>query len=190
MRPGLPALLLLAPLLGGCARTADTFAPRIMVTSPDGGGVSRARSFTIRGYAFDDQGVTQITVNGRPIPIQPGSRKIARFEFTTQVAGGRGQYTIGARDAAGNRSTFVLPVTVDGTPPVIQVTRVERDRNAVRVTGVATDDNRVAEVSVDGKRLNVTPGTRVDFYAETTGVYADITVTDGAGNVAKLRAQP
>lgn len=189
MRRAPLALLLLAPLLGGCTRTADTFKPRIVITSPDGGGVSRARSFTVKGYALDDQGVTQLTVNGRSIPIQAGSRKIAYFQFQTQLAGGRGEYTVAARDAAGNRGTLVLPIAVDGTPPTVKVTRFERERGVVRVTGVATDNTRVTEISVDGKRLNITPGAQVDFYAETSGVYADIAVTDGAGNVTKLRAQ-
>ncbi|GAA5532849.1 hypothetical protein [Deinococcus aluminii] len=189
MRRAAPALLLLVPLLGGCTRTTDTFKPRIVVTSPDGGGVSRARSFTVQGYALDDQGVTQITVDGQAIPIKPGSRKIANFAFQTQLKDTRSEYTITARDKAGNESTLVLPVAVDSVPPAIKVTRFERDGNVIRVTGVATDNSRVAQISVDGNRLNITPGTRVDFYAETSGSYADIQVTDGAGNVTKLRAR-
>lgn len=193
MRRPFLALLLLAPLLGallsGCARTADTFKPRIVVTSPDGGGVGRARSFTVKGYALDDQGVTRVTVDGKAIPIQPGSRKIANFTFQTQVQGTRGEVTIGALDAAGNKSVLVLPVTVDAAPPTIRVTRFERSGNVVRVTGVATDSNRVAQVLVDGNRLNITSGSRVDFYAETSGVYADLQAIDAAGNVARLRAQ-
>lgn len=189
MRRALLALLLLAPLLGGCARTADTFKPRIVVTSPDGGGVGRARDFTVKGYALDDQGVTRITVDGKAIPIQPGSRKIANFEFETQVQGTRGELTIGAFDAAGNKSLLVLPVTVDAAPPTVRVTRFERSDNVVRVTGIATDNNRVAQILVDGNRLNITSGSRVDFYAETSGVYADLQVIDGAGNVTRLRAQ-
>lgn len=189
MRRAPLVLLLLAPLLGGCARTADTFKPRIVVTSPDGSGVGRARNFTVKGYVLDDHGVKRITVDGKAIPLQPGSRKIAHFAFEAQVTGTRGQYVIGAVDAAGNRSTLVLPVAVDGTPPAVKVTRFERDGNVVRVTGVASDNNRVAQVLVDGNRLNITPGTRVDFYAETTGVYADLQVVDGAGNVTRLRAE-
>lgn len=189
MRRAVPALLLLVPLLGGCARTVDTFKPRIVVTSPDGGGVSRARSFTVQGYVLDDQGVKQITVNGESVPIKPGSRKIANFAYQTQLGQARSEYTIEARDRAGNESRLVLPVAVDGTPPTVKVTRFERERNVIRVTGVATDNNRVTQVIVDGNRLNITPGTRVDFYAETTGVYADIQVIDGAGNVTKARAQ-
>ncbi|EYB67949.1 hypothetical protein DEIPH_ctg031orf0098 [Deinococcus phoenicis] len=189
MRRAAPVLLLLAPLLGGCARTTDTFRPRIVVTSPDGGGVSQSRSFTVQGYVLDDQGVTQVTVDGKAIPIKPGSYKIANFAFQAQIEGARGQYTIGARDKAGNKSTLVLPVAVDSTPPAVKVTRFERSGNVIRVTGVATDNSRVTQVIVDGNRLNITPGTRVDFYAETTGSYADLQVVDGAGNVTKLRAR-
>ncbi|MBB5232706.1 hypothetical protein [Deinococcus budaensis] len=193
MRRAFPALLLLAPLLGallgGCARTADTFKPRIVVTSPDGGGVGRARDFTVKGYALDDQGVTRITVDGKAIPIQPGSRKIANFTFQTRVQGARGEVTIGALDAAGNKSVLVLPVTVDAAPPTLRVTRFERSGNVIRVTGVATDNNRVVQVLVDGNRLNITSGSRVDFYAETSGIYADLQAIDGAGNVTRLRAQ-
>lgn len=179
----------LAALLGACNRTVDTFQPRIVITSPDGGGVSRASDFVVKGYVLDDQGVKELTVEGRRIPLQGGTPKLANFVFKTQIQGSRGEYTIRARDAAGNESTLRLPVSVDGTNPVVKVTRFERERNVIRVTGVATDDNRVAQVLVDGNRLNITPGPRVDFYAETTGVYADIEVRDAAGNVTKLRAR-
>jgi len=189
MRRAFLALLSLAPLLGGCARTADTFKPRIVVTSPDGGGVGRARDFTVKGYALDDQGVTRVTVDGKAIPLQPGSRKIANFEFETRVQGARSEITLAALDAAGNKSVLVLPVTVDAEPPTIQVTRFERSGNVIRVTGVASDDTRVAQILVDGNRLNITSGSRVDFYAETSGVYADLQAIDGAGNVARLRAE-
>lgn len=189
MRRAALALALLAPALGGCARTADTFKPRIVITSPDGGGSGQARGFTVKGYVLDDQGVARVTVDGRAIPVRAGSRKIAYFEFKTQLQGSRGEYTIGALDAAGNKSLLVLPVAVDSAPPTVNVTRFERVGNLVRVTGVAADNNRVAQILVDGNRLNITPGSRVDFYAETSGVYADLQVIDGAGNVTRLRAQ-
>ncbi|MEF2280295.1 hypothetical protein V3W47_18530 [Deinococcus sp. YIM 134068] len=188
-RAALPLLLLVAPALGACNRTADTFQPRIVITRPEGGGVSPARNFVVKGYVLDDQGVDSLTVSGRNVPLTAGSRKIGYFEFKTQVTGSRGEYTLRARDEAGNESTLVLPVNVDGAGPIISVTRFERERNIVRVTGVATDDNRVAQILVDGNRLNITPGRRVDFYAETTGIYADLEVRDAAGNVTKFRAQ-
>ena len=88
-----------------------------------------------------------------------------------------------------NVSALSLPVRVDTVKPTIKVTKLERDGQTIRVSGVATDDQRVAQVIVDGIRLNITPGTRVEFYAETTGTYADIQVRDTAGNTVKMRAQ-
>lgn len=185
------ALLLVPALalgLSGCARTTDTFKPRISVNNADGA-ASQARSFVVDGYALDDTGVTQITVDGQPLPILPGSRKLARFQFKTLIQGDKGQYTIVARDAAGNKSTLVLPVTVDPTKPTIRVTRFEKAGRVIRVTGVASDNSRVTQVAVDGNRLNITPGAKVEFYAETTGIWADIEAVDAAGNRATLRAR-
>ncbi|AIZ44534.1 hypothetical protein QR90_04635 [Deinococcus radiopugnans] len=190
-RPSFPpaAALLLAPglLLSGCARTTDTFKPRISISSAVG--VSREKSVLVDGYALDDTGVTQITVDGKPIPILPGSRKLARFQFKTLIEGTQGKYTIAARDAAGNESTLVLPISVDTVKPTIQVTRFEKSGNTIRVSGVAGDEGGVAQVLVDGNRLNITPGPRVEFFAETTGIWADIVVIDTAGNQATLRAR-
>ncbi|CAM3375173.1 DUF5666 domain-containing protein [Deinococcus saxicola] len=183
----LPVLGLL--LLSGCARTTDTFKPRISISSTTGSGISREKSILVDGYALDDTGVTQITVDGKAIPILPGSRKLARFQFKTLIEGTQGRYTIKARDAAGNEATLVLPVSVDTVKPTIQVTRFEKSGNAIRVSGVAGDNSGVAQVLMDGNRLNITPGPRVEFFAETTGIWADITVIDTAGNQATLRAR-
>lgn len=190
MRRSLLALLLLPALplaLGSCNRTVDTFKPQISIASANG--VSKDKSFVVDGYALDDTGVTQVTVDGKPIPILPGSRKLAHFQFKTLIQGEQGEYTISAQDAAGNKTTIKLPVSVDPVPPKIQVTRFEKTGNAIRVAGVASDNKRVDQISVDGNRLNITPGAKVDFYAETTGIWADIEVIDSAGNKTTLRAR-
>ena len=186
----LPVLgLTLGLLLSGCARTTDTFKPRITISSTRAGEVSREKSFLVEGYVLDDIGVMQVTVDGKPIPILPGSRKLARFQFKTLIEGAQGKYTIAARDAAGNESTLVLPISVDTVKPTIEVTRFEKSGNNIRVSGVAGDNTGVAQVLVDGNRLNITPGPRVEFFAETTGIWADITVIDAAGNQATQRAR-
>lgn len=183
----LACLPLLGTLLGSCNRTADTFKPHISIT--ESGSISKDKSFVVDGYAMDDTGVTRITVDGKSIPIMPGSNKLARFQFKTLIQGEKGEYTITAEDAAGNKSTMKLPVSVDPILPTIRVTRFEKNGNAIRVAGVASDNNRVEQVMVDGNRLNITPGQKIDFYAETTGIWADIEVIDAAGNKAKLRAR-
>ena len=188
-RTAFPMALALAAFLSGCSRTTDNFAPRIVISSPSDGGMSPSKTPTVKGYALDDTGVTKITVNGKSIPIQAGSRKIANFQFATQVSGPKSVYEIAAYDAAGNESTLSLPITVDAEKPQINLKAFERAGRVIRVSGVATDNVQVSQILVDGNRLNITPAKRVEFYAETTGIYADIEVYDAAGNKTNIRAQ-
>ncbi|MFC5847944.1 hypothetical protein [Deinococcus petrolearius] len=194
MRPAAPVTA--APLLGllllglsGCARPTDTFTPRIVINGPAGGAVSQSRAPTVRGYALDDVGVTRITVDGKTIPVQAGSRKIAAFSFQPPLQGNRGQYTVRAYDAAGHVGELSGTVRVDLQKPQIQVTAFERSGRQLRVSGIASDAGGVTAVSVDGQPLSISPGTRVAFSGQTSGVYADITVRDAAGNTSTRRAR-
>ena len=181
----LPGCLPLA--LIGCAREADQFKPQIIVTSPQGGAIGADRQFTLKGYVIDDRAVALLQVQGEKVPIKTG--KIAPFTYQTSLQGKASSLNIVALDSSGNKTTLALPLKVDNTPPVIRVSKLERDGKTIRVTGVVSDNTSVVEVSVDGSVLNIIPGSSADFYAETSGVYADIVAKDSAGNVAKLRAQ-
>lgn len=187
--PALLTLCLTGSLcLSGCARTTDNFTPRIVVGGSEGGTVAQSAQAAVRGYVLDDTGVQQITVDGKPVQIE-GSAKIAHFTFQPQAKTGKAQYTIKATDAAGHTGVLAVNVIVDATPPQLKVTSFTRSRNLIRVAGVATDNNRVAQIMIDGNRLNISPGQKVEFYAETTGIYADLEAFDAAGNKTKVRAQ-
>lgn len=186
-----PAFLaLILPLgLGSCARQTDTFQPRIVVTTPGGAGVARADNLHLKGYVMDDQGAIRLTVNDQAVPLDSGSPKIRYFDYQPKVSGKENTYVLKARDQAGNESTLSLTLNVDAEAPKVNVTSFERYGNTIRVSGTASDNDRVAEVLVDGVRLNITAGQRVTFYAETQGEYADITVRDRAGNTTERRAR-
>jgi hypothetical protein len=189
VRPAFLPLLTAPLVMASCAARSDTFKPRIVVTAPDGGGASTTRSFVVSGYVLDDSGVSSLEVQGVKVPLAAAGSKIQPFSFRTLIQSASASYTIRATDTSGNVATLNLPVRVDTVKPSVKVTRLERDNQSIRVSGVATDDQRVSQVIVDGNRLNITPGTRVEFYAETTGQYADIVVRDAAGNTVRTRAQ-
>ncbi|GAA4003378.1 hypothetical protein GCM10022631_12810 [Deinococcus rubellus] len=185
-----PSLLLAALplLLIGCAREVDQFKPHIIIISPEGGAISANKSFTLKGYVLDDRAVALLLVQGEKVPIKAGS-KIAPFTYQTSLKGNASTLSLVALDSSGNKTTLDLPLRIDTTPPVIRVTSLERDGKVIRVSGVVTDNASVAQVSVDGSVINTTPGTSTEFYAETSGEYADIQAKDGAGNVTNLRAR-
>lgn len=178
-----------ALLFASCARPTDDFKPRIVVVQPESGAVSRQASLVVKGYVLDDERVASLTVNGQALALTQGSPKIRPFSFRTQIGTGKAKYTLEARDGAGHVTTLDLPLQYDPIPPQLTVSKVEHDGNTIRISGVATDNVKVAYISVDGNRLSLGTGVRVPFFAETTGQYADVEVRDAAGNVTKKRVQ-
>ena len=175
-------------LLIGCSREVDQFKPHIIITNPEGGAISANKSFRLKGYVLDDRAVALLRVQGEKVPIKAGS-KIAPFTYQASLKGNASILSLVALDSSGNKTTLDLPLQIDTAPPVIRVTNLERDGKIIRVSGVVTDNLSVAQVSVDGSVINTAPGISTEFYAETSGEYADIQAKDSAGNVAKLRAR-
>ena len=179
-----------AALLGGCAREADTFQPLIMITSPKDGGITSAKDLHIKGYILDDTRPLQLTINGEVVPLTAGEDDIKIKFFSYQpAAGSENTFELQAKDAAGNISNMTLNVNVDAEAPVLNITSFEQFGKTIRVTGTATDNDRVEEVLIDGRRINITQGQKVTFYAETQGIWADLTVRDRAGNIAERRVE-
>ena len=178
-----------AIMLAGCAREADTFQPRIIITQPEVGSISRQNSSIVRGYVMDDRGVESIRVNNQPLQLREGSRKIVPFAFKTSTTTNRADYVIEATDSAGHTVKVELPLRFDPNPPKLEITKLERDGTTLRITGVATDDVKVAAITVDGSKLGVSGRRSVPFYAESTGQYVDVVVTDVAGNKTTKRVQ-
>lgn len=184
--PTLLACALLILSLGACARQQDDFKPRIVITEPAAGSVSRASDTVVRGYVIDDIGVAKVQVDDTTLPTQ-GSRRIASFGFKTKVSGARAKYTIRATDVSGLSTTLELPLRFDGEAPTFKISKFERQGKTIRITGTASDNTKVVYVGVDGNRIAINPGRAVSFYAETTGIWADLEVRDAAGNVTKQR---
>lgn len=191
VRPGggLPTILGLALLLSGCAREADTFSPHIMITEPEAGSVSRTTGTVVRGYVMDDHGVRIVRVNGRPVERRGGTAKIYPFAFRTSATNANADYNIEAEDSSGRRVTVELPIRYDDTAPTLTITKFEREGVTLRVTGVAEDNLKVASITVDGNRLGVSASRRVPFYAESSGEFVDVVVTDSAGNQKRQRVR-
>lgn len=186
---GLVGCCTLMSLLSACFRNEDRFTPRIIITNSASGGVTATRTFVVKGYALDDQAVTGLSADGQALPVGDGTRKIVNFEFTTKLDENKntGSYTVRASDAAGHVGVLDMPVVLDTKKPTIKIKQFKKLGKFIRLSGIATDNHSVAQIFIDGNRINISPDESVEFYAETTGVYADLTVLDSVGNKATMR---
>ena len=180
----------LAPcFLCGCGGKPDTFKPRIVITVPDGGGVSVTRNFLVSGYVLADRGMKSISVQGLDLPMRRNGIKIQAFTFRTVISGSAATYTIRATDISGNVSTRILPIQVDTAKPSFRSVKVEHAGSVIQVTGTVSDNQMVSQVLANGNRLNITPGVQVEFFVEAPGPWIDLQAKDEAGNTVHLRAQ-
>jgi hypothetical protein len=124
--------------------TLDSQAPRVTITSPDGGHLTRAATVLVTGTATDDGTVTGVTVNG-----QPASLSGDNFSLSVALAEGPNPINVTATDATGKQGTAGTSVTRDTVAPVIEI-----------------GSPRAGEV------LGATPSTVVGTVADSSGVHS------------------
>jgi hypothetical protein len=78
----------------------DDVAPTVAFGAPDAPVTTGESSFTVIGYADDESGVVEVTLNGNPVTLVAG-----RFETVVQLAEGTNVLTLAAADALGNSAT-------------------------------------------------------------------------------------
>lgn len=196
--PGRPRRALLLALavaglclpLAGCLDRSDSMAPIVSITEPKSGTTRTTDNLTIVGYAMDDSGVQAIRINGTDVlgdAAYAGERgkKLIRFRFTVSgLSDGNVTSTIDVTDVAGRTSSLNYQLTIDNTPPTVDVSAVTDIGNGqVHVEGRAQDNTRVASITIDGQPLAFTPGPDVPFSVDVAST-ADgaVVVEDSAGN--------
>ena len=193
-RHAIPALALAALALAGCARNRDNFNPQIVIVDPPAGAVRQTERFEVRGYALDDRGIRHLYILGRDGPVdllRDGSplapqrgQKLVRFSFPAiSSSSGSVAYQVRAVDVNGRETQRELHLVVDREAPKLTIDTFEGQADTVTIAGRAGDNVKVARVLVNGQPLNISPGPKVDFYAETPRTrIVTVIVLDGAGN--------
>jgi hypothetical protein len=175
-----------------CSRQTDSFPPQIVITSPASDTVTPRSNLVIKGYAWDDKGIFKLVLNGQTDLLAKGAlaaqrgRKIVQFSIPADsLPGGQVSYSLRAVDGGRRSATREIRVTVDNVAPKLQIVNVDSQADTIAVSGVATDNQRVARVAVNGEPLNVSPGGRVEFYTvvpRTRQRTINFTVKDTVGN--------
>ena len=91
----------------------DTIAPGLEVSSPTQNAMLRTKEVVVSGVC--EPGIN-LTVNGAPVATDAGA-----FSTTLTLPEGASSIHIVASDAAGNTVTYDIPVTVDLTPPSLEL---------------------------------------------------------------------
>lgn len=186
------ALVAVSLLLSACLQRGDAMPPTVSIREPRSGTTRTTADLRIVGYAFDDEGIEAIRVDGIDLmatSTYAGERgkRLVEFSFTIRdLSDGDVTVQIEAQDAGGRVTSLPYRLRLDSTPPSIElgaVTPLGNDR--VRVEGVARDNTTLAIIRVNGVPITFTPASEHAFRVDVaTAENGEVVAEDAAGNVA------
>ncbi len=163
----------------------DRTPPRVALTEPREGFVTRATEITVRG-TVDDPSVKEVRIGARKVPVVEGA-----FDGTTALEEGAQEIRIEARDPANNVASLRVNVTRDSREPRILVERpldgtLVLQRTA-EVAGRVSEP--VTRLTVNGQPVEVAPDRsfRTVIPLEEGRNAVEIASEDSAGNPAVVR---
>jgi hypothetical protein len=157
----------------------DTAPPAINVTYPQQNAILNMKNFTITGTT--EAGAT-LTINNNSVSVGANGA----FSYDAVISGPQ-TFTIVAKDIAGNTKQFVLNVSLDTTPPILNVSEPkafeEIHTQFVTVKGKTEKD---AKVTINGTEVQVNPADYSFSYSlqlATAGLNSiEVIAVDLAGN--------
>jgi len=190
-RLSVPAVAVILCLgLSACLSRTDSMAPLIAITDPRSGTTRSTDDLRISGYAMDDSGVASIRVDGADLLADPlyaseRGKGLVNFAFTKpNVADGQLTLVLEVTDVNGRTTTERYVLTLDATPPTIELTAVESTGSGrLRVEGVARDNIGLSSVRINDVPLAFSPGAEFSFSVVVNAIEnGAIVVEDSAGN--------
>lgn len=166
-------------------------APVIVITEPRSGTTRNTDNLRIAGYAMDDEGVASIRVDGadllqNDLYASERGKRLVQFAFSKpNLTDGELTLLLEATDVSGRTTTERYVLTLDATPPTVELMKVEdAGGGRIRVEGVARDNMRLSSIRINDVPLAFTPGTEFAFSVVVANVEGgQVVVEDAAGNV-------
>lgn len=158
---------------------ADVVPPVLTVTSPAGNSITNQPSTMVSGTTEDD---AKVTINGASVTASGGA-----FSSPYTLTEGTNMLTVVAMDAAGNKTTQSVQVTLDSLPPMLTVTypmdNFISNSPSVTLTGI-TDAG--AKVTVGSTQTDADAGGNFTVMLVLTDGDNTISIkaVDKAGNIA------
>lgn len=157
----------------------DTVPPAINVTYPQQNAILNTKSFTITGTT---EAGAALIINNNSVNVSANGS----FSYDVVISGPQ-TFTVVAKDVAGNTKQFVLNVSLDTTPPILNVSEPkafeEIHTQFVTVKGKTEKD---AKVTINGTEVQVNPADYSFSYSlqlTTSGLNSiQVIAVDLAGN--------
>lgn len=148
---------------------ADTTPPQVRITSPANGSLLNQSGVTVFG-TVDDRTVSQVQVNGVYASVNGGN-----FQANLRLNEGQNSIEASATDAAGNRGSDRVSVTVDTVGPQVSIVAPTNGKNLTETqcnVGVRVTHNG----DLDYVEVN---GVRAELFREPDTFKATITLAEG-----------
>lgn len=186
-------VLVVVAALVGCLERGDAMPPTVAIREPRSGTARTTENLRIVGYAFDDEGIAAVRVDGVDLlataayASERGKRLVEFFFTIRDLTDGDVTVLIEAEDMRGGITVLPYRLQLDSTPPTIELTGVTNlGGGRLRVEGVARDNSLVASVRINGIPLAFTPAAEHAFRVDVADAAdGEVVVEDAAGNVAR-----
>ncbi len=180
-------------LMTACVERGDAMPPTVSIREPRSGATSATENLRIVGYAFDDEGVAAVRVDGVDLLATSAyeserGKNLVEFFFTIRdLTDGDVTVLIEAEDAGGRVTVMPYRLRLDSTPPTVELTSVTSlGSGRLRVEGVVRDNTQVTSVLINGIPLAFTPAPEHAFRVDVADVAdGEVVVEDAAGNVTR-----
>lgn len=184
------AALLLAT---ACVERGDAMPPTVSIREPRSGTTSATENLRIVGYAFDDEGIAAVRVDGVDLLATSAyeserGKRLIEFLFTIRdLTDGDVTVLIEAEDVRGRVTVMPYRLRLDSTAPTVELTSVSQlGSGRLRVEGVVRDNSTVTSVQINGIPLAFTPAPEHAFRVDVADVSGgEVVVEDAAGNVTR-----
>jgi len=160
--------------------TLDTIAPRLLITSPESGIWTNARTVIIEGTTESD---AELLVLDSVVTVIEGT-----FRKTVDLEAGTFNIIVNATDPAGNSAQAEIVLKVDWTAPRILLVEPEEGEVYVRestlyLTG-DVDDPTIDQVLINDQVVDLVNGRFVELVTVLEGTTEfQVVATDAAGNI-------
>lgn len=139
---------------------ADKLPPLLELRNPMDGAVVNEFHASISGLASDDQFVSSVKINGKPLLLEPAAQRFA-FEERIPLQEGVNEIIVAAEDLTGKLAKKTLKIISDRRGPTIYIEETTRQNSKVKISVHIFDDSGVSGCKLNGRNLDLIPGREV-----------------------------